>query len=43
MCSTLLVGSVPGVSVGTWMAPRAPVRMLRAGLASLLITGLSLI
>jgi uncharacterized membrane protein YfcA len=41
---TLLAGSIPGVSVGTWMAPHAPVRILRAGLASLLlITGLSLI
>lgn len=40
---TLLAGSIPGVTLGTWMAPRAPVRVLRAGLASLLlITGLSL-
>lgn len=40
---TLLAGSIPGVSIGTWMAPRAPVRVLRAGLASLLlITGFSL-
>jgi hypothetical protein len=43
LAATLLLGSIPGVSVGTWMAPRAPVRILRAGLASLLlITGLSL-
>ncbi len=43
LAGTLLLGSVAGVSVGTWMAPRAPVRILRAGLASLLlITGLSL-
>ncbi|RPI51147.1 MAG: sulfite exporter TauE/SafE family protein [Acidobacteria bacterium] len=43
LAATLLLGSVPGVYVGTWMAPRAPVRILRAGLASLLlITGLSL-
>ena len=44
LAATLLLGSIPGVSVGTWMAPRAPVRILRASLASLLlITGLSLI
>jgi hypothetical protein len=43
LAGTLLAGSIPGVSLGTWMAPRAPVRVLRAGLASLLlITGLSL-
>jgi len=43
LAATLLLGSIPGVAVGTWMAPRAPVRILRAGLASLLlITGLSL-
>jgi uncharacterized membrane protein YfcA len=44
LAATLLLGSIPGVAVGTWMAPRAPVRILRASLASLLlITGLSLI
>ena len=43
LATTLLLGSIPGVSIGTWMAPRAPVRVLRAGLASLLlISGLSL-
>jgi uncharacterized protein len=43
LAGTLLAGSIPGVSVGTWIAPRAPTRMLRAGLASLLlITGLNL-
>jgi uncharacterized membrane protein YfcA len=43
LAATLLAGSIPGVTVGTWIAPRAPVRVLRAGLASLLlITGLSL-
>jgi uncharacterized membrane protein YfcA len=43
LVATLLAGSIPGISLGTWMAPRAPVRILRAGLASLLlITGLSL-
>jgi uncharacterized membrane protein YfcA len=44
LAGTLLVGSIPGVTIGSWMAPRAPVRILRAGIASLLlITGLSLI
>jgi uncharacterized membrane protein YfcA len=44
LVATLLAGSIPGVSAGTWMAPRAPVRVLRAGLASLLlVTGLRLI
>jgi uncharacterized protein len=44
LAATLLTGSIPGVTLGTWMAPRAPVRVLRAGLASLLLmTGLSLI
>ena len=43
LAATLLAGSIPGVTIGTWIAPRAPVRVLRAGLASLLlITGLSL-
>lgn len=43
LAGTLLAGSIPGVSIGTWMAPRAPARILRAGLASLLLlTGLSL-
>lgn len=40
---TLLMGSIPGVTLGTWIAPRAPARALRAGLASLLLlTGFSL-
>jgi len=44
LAATLLLGSIPGVSVGTWMAPRAPVRILRVGLAGLLlITGFSLL
>ena len=44
LAATLLAGSIPGITVGTWIAPRAPVRILRAGLASLLlVTGLSLI
>jgi uncharacterized membrane protein YfcA len=44
LVATLLLGSIPGISLGTWIAPRAPVRMLRVGLASLLLlTGWSLI
>ena len=44
LVTTLLLGSIPGISLGTWMAPRAPVRVLRVGLASLLlITGWNLI
>ena len=40
----LLAGSIPGVAVGSWMAPRAPARALRAGLAVLLLaTGISLV
>jgi uncharacterized protein len=40
---TLLMGSIPGVTLGTWIAPRAPARALRVGLAGLLLmTGLSL-
>jgi uncharacterized membrane protein YfcA len=43
LAGSLLAGSIPGVSIGTWIAPRAPARVLRAGLASLLlITGLNL-
>lgn len=43
LAGTLLAGSIPGVSIGTWIAPRAPGRILRAGLASLLLlTGFSL-
>jgi len=43
LAATLLAGSIPGVTIGTWIAPRAPVRVLRAGLASLLLlTGFSL-
>jgi uncharacterized membrane protein YfcA len=43
LAGALLAGSIPGVALGSWMAPRVPARALRAGLASLLlITGLSL-
>jgi uncharacterized membrane protein YfcA len=44
LAASLLVGSLPGVAVGSWLAPRMPVRALRVGLASLLlVTGLTLI
>lgn len=36
LASNLLLGSVPGVTVGSWMAPRIPSRFLRGGLALLL-------
>jgi len=40
----LLTGSIPGVALGSWMAPRMPARALRAGLAALLlVTGISLV
>jgi uncharacterized protein len=40
----LLVGSIPGVALGSWMAPRTPARALRVGLAALLlVTGISLV
>jgi uncharacterized membrane protein YfcA len=43
LAGSLLAGSIPGVALGTWMAPRMPVGILRAGLAGLLlVTGLTL-
>jgi uncharacterized membrane protein YfcA len=40
----LLAGSIPGVAIGSWMAPRVPANALRAGLAALLlVTGITLI
>jgi hypothetical protein len=40
----LLVGSIPGVALGSWMAPRMPAPALRVGLAGLLaVTGISLV
>jgi uncharacterized protein len=40
----LLAGSIPGVALGSWMAPRTPARALRVGLAGLLlVTGISLV
>ncbi len=44
LAASLLLGSVPGVTLGSWMAPRVSSRMLRAGLAALLLlTGVNLI
>jgi uncharacterized protein len=44
LVTTLLVGSIPGVALGTWIAPRVPASALRLGLASLLlITGYTLV
>jgi uncharacterized membrane protein YfcA len=44
LAASLLVGSVPGVTLGSWMAPRVSSRVLRAGLAALLLlTGLKMI
>ena len=43
LAAALVAGSIPGVAVGSWIAPRTPVPVLRAGLASLLlVTGISL-
>lgn len=43
LVTMMLAGSIPGVAIGSWMAPRMPVRFLRAGLASLLlVTGVTL-
>jgi uncharacterized membrane protein YfcA len=44
LAASLLVGSVPGVMLGSWMAPHLPSRALRAGLAALLlVTGVNLL
>ena len=44
LAAGLLVGSIPGVAAGSWMAPRFPPRALRVGLAVLLLaTGISLL
>lgn len=40
----LLMGSIPGVAVGSWLAPRTPARLLRGMLALLLLaTGFTLV
>jgi hypothetical protein len=44
LAAALLMGSIPGVALGSWMSPRIPATALRAGLASvLLLTGLTLV
>jgi uncharacterized membrane protein YfcA len=44
LAGSLLLGSIPGVTLGSWMAPRLPPRILRAGLAVLLlVTGYNLL
>jgi uncharacterized membrane protein YfcA len=44
LAASLLIGSVPGVALGTWMTTRLPSRVVRAGLAALLlVTGVTLI
>jgi uncharacterized membrane protein YfcA len=44
LVSGLLVGSLPGVVIGSWLAPRLPAPLLRLGLVSVLLTsGLKLI
>jgi hypothetical protein len=44
LAAALLAGSLPGVAIGSWMAPRTPVRLLRGALAGLLLlTGISLV
>jgi uncharacterized membrane protein YfcA len=44
LAAALLIGSLPGVTIGSWMAPRVSSRALRAGLAALLLlTGVNLI
>ena len=37
LAASLLIGSVPGVILGSWMAPKVPSRALRAALAVLLL------
>jgi hypothetical protein len=40
----LLVGSIPGVALGSWLAPRMPAPALRVGIAVLLLlTGVNLL
>jgi len=44
LAAALLVGSVPGVAVGSWMTTRLPSRAVRAALAVLLfLTGVNLV
>ena len=44
LAASLLLGSVPGVTLGSWMAPRVSSRILRAALAVLLLlTGIKML
>lgn len=44
LAASLLVGSLPGVLLGSWMAPKVPSRPLRAVLAALLLlTGVKML
>jgi uncharacterized protein len=44
LAAALLAGSLPGVAVGSWIAPRAPARLLRGAVAGLLLlTGVTLV
>jgi len=44
LAAALVAGSVPGVALGTWMTTRLPSRVVRAGLAALLLaTGVTLL
>jgi hypothetical protein len=44
LAGSLLAGSLPGVTIGSWMAPRMSSRLLRAALAALLLlTGIKMI
>jgi uncharacterized protein len=43
LAASLLVGSIPGVTIGSWMAPKVSSRALRAALAALLLlTGIKM-
>jgi uncharacterized membrane protein YfcA len=44
LAGSLLIGSLPGVTIGSWMAPRISSRVLRAALAVLLlVTGIKML
>ncbi len=44
LAMALLAGSLPGVALGSWVAPRTPARVLRGAVAALLLlTGFSLV
>ena len=44
MLGNLLIGSIPGIAVGSWLAPKLPDHILRPMLATILvIVGLRLV